>query len=78
MYEHSHHAESAVGGRALKRALVLTPGFAVVEFVVGWWGGSLARINAMLLKQFNVDYPTLQPELAPGQSCLNVDPHCHG
>ncbi|MFO7762101.1 MAG: cation diffusion facilitator family transporter, partial [Wenzhouxiangellaceae bacterium] len=30
------------GGRALQRALLLTLSFAGVEFVVGWWGGSLA------------------------------------
>lgn len=42
MYEHTHHSRDQSGGRALKRALLLTLGFAGVEFVVGWWGGSLA------------------------------------
>lgn len=42
MYEHDHHSHDHAGGRALKRALVLTLAFAAVEFAVGWWGGSLA------------------------------------
>ena len=42
MYEHSHHTEDRAGGRALRGALVLTLTFAAVEFIVGWWGGSLA------------------------------------
>jgi len=42
MYQHSHHSHDASGGRALRGALLLTLTFAVVEFVVGWWGGSLA------------------------------------
>ncbi|MGM0658331.1 MAG: cation diffusion facilitator family transporter [Pseudomonadota bacterium] len=42
MYEHSHHSHDHSGGRALQRALLLTLSFAGVEFVVGWWGGSLA------------------------------------
>ena len=42
MYEHTHHTENSAGGRALRRALLLTLSFAGVEFVVGWWGGSLA------------------------------------
>jgi len=42
MYEHSHHSHDSSGGRALRGALLLTLTFAAVEFVVGWWGGSLA------------------------------------
>ncbi|MDT8438527.1 MAG: cation diffusion facilitator family transporter [Wenzhouxiangellaceae bacterium] len=42
MYEHDHHSSDHGGGRALRRALLLTLAFAGVEFVVGWWGGSLA------------------------------------
>ena len=42
MYEHTHHSENSAGGRALRRALLLTLSFSGVEFVVGWWGGSLA------------------------------------
>jgi len=42
MHEHTHHSHDHSGGRALKRALLLTLTFAAVEFVVGWWGGSLA------------------------------------
>ncbi|MEX0915456.1 MAG: cation diffusion facilitator family transporter [Wenzhouxiangellaceae bacterium] len=42
MYQHTHHSHDHSGGRALKRALLLTLTFAGVEFVVGWWGGSLA------------------------------------
>jgi cobalt-zinc-cadmium efflux system protein len=42
MNPHSHHSHDHSGGRALRAALVLTLGFAAVEFVVGWWGGSLA------------------------------------
>jgi len=42
MYEHAHHSHDRSGGRALRGALVLTLTFAAVEFVVGWWGGSLA------------------------------------
>ena len=42
MYEHTHHSHDHSGGRALQRALLLTLSFAGVEFVVGWWGGSLA------------------------------------
>lgn len=42
MYEHNHHSHDRSGGRALRRALLLTLSFAGVEFVVGWWGGSLA------------------------------------
>ncbi|GAB4177443.1 MAG: cation diffusion facilitator family transporter [Wenzhouxiangellaceae bacterium] len=42
MFEHDHHSHDSHGGQALRRALLLTLGFAAVEFVVGWWGGSLA------------------------------------
>jgi len=42
MNQHSHHSHDHSGGRALRRALLLTLGFSAVEFVVGWWGGSLA------------------------------------
>jgi len=42
MNQHSHHSHDRSGGRALRRALLLTLSFAAVEFVVGWWGGSLA------------------------------------
>src|SRR6056297_168722 len=42
MNQHSHHSHDHSGGRALQRALLLTLSFAAVEFVVGWWGGSLA------------------------------------
>jgi len=42
MNQHSHHSHDHSGGRALRRALLLTLSFAAVEFVVGWWGGSLA------------------------------------
>jgi len=42
MYEHNHHSEDRAGGRALRGALILTLTFAAVEFIVGWWGGSLA------------------------------------
>jgi cobalt-zinc-cadmium efflux system protein len=38
-----HHAES--GRRGLVRALVLTGGFMVVEFIGGWWANSLALIG---------------------------------
>lgn len=42
MNQHNHHSHDHSGGRALRRALLLTLSFAAVEFVVGWWGGSLA------------------------------------
>jgi len=42
MYEHDHHSHENSGGRALRGALLLTLAFAGVEFVAGWWGGSLA------------------------------------
>lgn len=42
MHQHDHHSHDQSGGRALRGALVLTLSFAAVEFVVGWWGGSLA------------------------------------
>ncbi len=42
MNQHTHHSHDNSGGRALRRALLLTLSFAGVEFVVGWWGGSLA------------------------------------
>ncbi|MDT8409200.1 MAG: cation diffusion facilitator family transporter [Wenzhouxiangellaceae bacterium] len=42
MYQHDHHSHDASGGRALRGALLLTLSFAAVEFLVGWWGGSLA------------------------------------
>ena len=42
MYEHDHHSHDHGSGRALRWALVITLCFAGVEFVVGWWGGSLA------------------------------------
>jgi cobalt-zinc-cadmium efflux system protein len=42
MHEHDHHNHDASGGRALRGALLLTLSFAGVEFIVGWWGGSLA------------------------------------
>ena len=42
MHEHDHHSHDHGSGRALRWALVITLGFAGVEFVVGWWGGSLA------------------------------------
>lgn len=37
-----HHHHAASGGRALATALVLTLGFSAVEFLAGWWAGSLA------------------------------------
>jgi cobalt-zinc-cadmium efflux system protein len=42
MHQHDHHSHDTSGGRALRGALLLTLSFAAVEFVVGWWGGSLA------------------------------------
>ena len=42
MYEHDHHSHDHGSGRALRWALLITLAFAGVEFVVGWWGGSLA------------------------------------
>ncbi len=42
MYEHDHHSDDNRSGPALRNALLLTLSFAAVEFVVGWWGGSLA------------------------------------
>ena len=42
MYEHDHHSHDRASGPALRNALLLTLSFAAVEFVVGWWGGSLA------------------------------------
>lgn len=42
MYQHDHHSDDTRGGRALRGALLLTLSFAAVEFIVGWWGGSLA------------------------------------
>lgn len=42
MGEHTHDSHDHSGGRALRGALLLTLIFAAVEFVVGWWGGSLA------------------------------------
>jgi len=44
MYQHDHHSHDNAGGRALGGALLLTLGFAAVEFSVGWWGGSLALV----------------------------------
>ncbi len=44
MYQHDHHSLDNSGKRALRSALLLTLTFAAVEFVVGWWGGSLALI----------------------------------
>jgi len=42
MYQHDHHSHDTSGSKALRGALLLTLTFAAVEFVVGWWGGSLA------------------------------------
>lgn len=42
MHQHDHHSHDTSGGKALRSALALTLTFAAVEFVVGWWGGSLA------------------------------------
>ncbi|NKI35334.1 cation transporter [Wenzhouxiangella sp. XN79A] len=42
MHEHDHHSHDHGSGRALRWAVVITLAFAAVEFVVGWWGGSLA------------------------------------
>lgn len=42
MYEHDHHSHDHSSGRSLRWALLITLAFAGVEFVVGWWGGSLA------------------------------------
>lgn len=42
MHQHDHHSHDRSGGRALRGALTLTLTFAAIEFVVGWWGGSLA------------------------------------
>lgn len=42
MYEHDHHSHDTSGGRVLAMALILTLTFAAVEFVTGWWAGSLA------------------------------------
>lgn len=45
-HNHDHaggHARAA--GRALTWSVVLTLGFAAVEFVGGWWGGSLALMG---------------------------------
>lgn len=42
MHGHDHHNQSPSGGRVLAFALSLTLVFAVVEFVAGWWAGSLA------------------------------------
>ncbi len=42
MYEHKHHNHDTSGGKALATALVLTLSFALIEFLTGWWAGSLA------------------------------------
>ena len=42
MYEHDHHSHDTSGGKALATAIVCTLTFAAVEFVAGWWAGSLA------------------------------------
>ena len=42
MHEHDHHVHDHSGGRVLVLALCVTLGFAGVEFVAGWWAGSLA------------------------------------
>ena len=42
MYEHDHHSHDHASGPALRAALLLTLTFAAIEFIVGWWGGSLA------------------------------------
>src|SRR6056297_448025 len=42
MHQHDHHSHDNSGGRALRGALTLTLTFAAIEFIVGWWGGSLA------------------------------------
>jgi cobalt-zinc-cadmium efflux system protein len=44
MHDHSHHSHGASSRRALAGALLLTLGFAFVEFVAGWWAGSLALV----------------------------------
>ena len=42
MYEHDHHSHDHASGPALRAALLLTLTFAAIEFIAGWWGGSLA------------------------------------
>lgn len=42
MYQHDHHAHDTSGGKALAAAVILTLSFAAVEFIAGWWAGSLA------------------------------------
>lgn len=42
MYQHDHHSHDTSGGRALATALILTLSFSAVEFIAGWWAGSLA------------------------------------
>ena len=44
MHDHSHHSHGASSRHALAAALLLTLGFAFVEFVAGWWAGSLALV----------------------------------
>ncbi|MBS0319346.1 MAG: cation transporter [Proteobacteria bacterium] len=45
-HDHDHdHDHAAAGSRALAIALVLTAGFAVVEAIGGWIGGSLALLS---------------------------------
>lgn len=44
MHDHSHHSHGVSSRAALFGALLLTLGFAVVEFVAGLWAGSLALV----------------------------------
>jgi cobalt-zinc-cadmium efflux system protein len=44
MHDHSHHSHAPSSRRSLLAALLLTLGFAFVEFVAGWWAGSLALV----------------------------------
>ena len=42
MHDHSRHSHGASSRRTLVSALLITLSFAFVEFVAGWWSGSLA------------------------------------
>lgn len=44
MHDHSHHAHAASSRQTLLGALLLTLGFAAVEFFAGLWAGSLALV----------------------------------
>ena len=45
VHGHSGHAHGLTGRRALAAALVVTLGYAGIEFAAGWWFGSLALMS---------------------------------